>query len=1385
MKKTFFIFCFLFFSFFISNKIEALTFGTLLYKTGENGRMYGLNEFKFSPFVGNKYLGGVGIYIGKIEGEPSVVEVSYGQVRIIPARFFIDLDKGEEFVGAKIPKDFTLMRVSKINILEHIRCQVGEKEDFAFREQKGPLNGLWTSVGLAEKIYESLNNSFLTYHPRSTGLNPFYYTIDITPDGYDNIGAINDSGDCFSQTKEFSKIHHFGHGDFWENFAFKEVKKFFEALLKKDLGVIDQSNFFGKKNGSDFYIFSPYTQYLQPTLTEAKLDIPIASYGKKNLPDMFSEGKLEKETFLAVAERVLTDLGVSIVKQFSIKKLHLDKIIGLFNDIKERLVLVESGLQFLGVKVDLSKKMAIIPQKITEKILEKNKFISGSVGEIKETFNDLGAGLKEGQEIAEREEKGLLSGPEAEKKIEEFVSKFDEEEESGQTQEEAQKPEEKQKETQEEKEKQDKAKKKEQEQKDKQKQKQEQKPKQDKVKPTEIPIKINSGDLVINEIYSYPKEDEPEWIEIYNKTDKKIELKGFTIEDNTGPEFGSGRLTKLDNLFILPKGFLVLTKGEDFNFSLNNKGDILILKYGEKIIDKVAYGDFDDGQVLNNAPLPLQNEAVARLFDGKDTGNDLKDFALTSELTPGRPNKIVMPGRLKADSGGVGGSDDLQSPSQTTSQSSSQSSSPSLPLPSSQTNIYYVYQPPPPSPAPIYHSYNYLNVVINEIAWMGTQAEAVDEWIELLNTTEESIDLSGWILESQDGSLKTSLSGVIPAYSFWLLERTDDTTIIDIEADQIYQGSLADSGEILELRDGKGNLIDFIDCFLGWFAGDKESQSSMERIDPKVSGNLATNWQTNNGQKINGYDKNSQPIFGTPKAENSPPLEEKNIVFQNSILTRDLYNLYNWSDKIEGQAAAYTSTTNALKGVMVSLKSEKLNKYWQDNLSWSEEPIYHLASLDKKSGFLYYWLLNTSSTLSEDHYFLESFSFSQTQRGTTSTSEFILDKNPPPVPENLFVFYDREKDELNFSWSEVQDFSGIDHYQVYWWENEVQNTAASNETNFVIKSPQEKEYAFKVKVYDKSGLSSDWSEKIFFKDKMADWRERKKVVIDNSQNANNLKDFEVDAEILYEPEMNSDFSDIRFTDSDGQTLLDFGWEINDNGEEMKIDNVSSIAVVKIPYIPAYSTKTIYLYYANPSAPTAANLAKAMTWFDHFEDANTTNNYDYAYWTWDTANSRLNLGTSNVDAYLVPKNLLIKDFIFRIRYWRNNNYDDCYRKLVAYRFQDQNNYFSYARYPDIPDRPCTTSNYHLIKKKDNVITALANFTPKEPKENWQTLKIFTYETEHSFLHSYFGKVDFVTEDLNTEGLLRLGDNAYYDMPVYYDYLYIRKNTKPMPIVSVKK
>jgi len=36
------------------------------------------------------------------------------------------------------------------------------------------------------------------------------------------------------------------------------------------------------------------------------------------------------------------------------------------------------------------------------------------------------------------------------------------------------------------------------------------------------------------------------------------------------------------------------------------------------------------------------------------------------------------------------------------------------------------------------------DVVINELMWMGSTKGASDEWIELRNTTDSSIDISGW-----------------------------------------------------------------------------------------------------------------------------------------------------------------------------------------------------------------------------------------------------------------------------------------------------------------------------------------------------------------------------------------------------------------------------------------------------------------------------------------------------------------------------------------------------------------------------------------------------------------------------------------------------------------
>ena len=60
---------------------------------------------------------------------------------------------------------------------------------------------------------------------------------------------------------------------------------------------------------------------------------------------------------------------------------------------------------------------------------------------------------------------------------------------------------------------------------------------------------------------------------------------------------------------------------------------------------------------------------------------------------------------------------------------------------------------------------------------------------------ESDIDLTGWTINAVDGTPSIALSGTITAGGYYLLERTDDTTISDITADLIYTGALSNTVE--------------------------------------------------------------------------------------------------------------------------------------------------------------------------------------------------------------------------------------------------------------------------------------------------------------------------------------------------------------------------------------------------------------------------------------------------------------------------------------------------------------------------------------------------------------------------------------------------------------
>lgn len=143
-------------------------------------------------------------------------------------------------------------------------------------------------------------------------------------------------------------------------------------------------------------------------------------------------------------------------------------------------------------------------------------------------------------------------------------------------------------------------------------------------------------------------------------------------------------------------------------------------------------------------------------------------------------------------------------------------------------------------------------IIFNEVAWMGTTKSTSDEWIELKNISANDIDLNGWQILNKSQGIKIifSTTTIVKSGGFFLAERTDDNSALNIKADYIYSGALANAEEYLYLFNAKCVLQDKVKAFPCWPEGDNSTKETMER-------NQFFGWQT------------SSIIGGTPKAKNS------------------------------------------------------------------------------------------------------------------------------------------------------------------------------------------------------------------------------------------------------------------------------------------------------------------------------------------------------------------------------------------------------------------------------------------------------------------------------------------------------------------------------------
>ena len=156
-------------------------------------------------------------------------------------------------------------------------------------------------------------------------------------------------------------------------------------------------------------------------------------------------------------------------------------------------------------------------------------------------------------------------------------------------------------------------------------------------------------------------------------------------------------------------------------------------------------------------------------------------------------------------------------------------------------------------------------VVVNEIAWMGTPVEGVEqnqwwryEWLELYNPTDQAVSVKGWAVElSRDGlDASIPLQGTILAKGYFLVTSSDKIRDFDVHYGSL-SGKFANSGQKIALKDVSGAVEEEVDARGGWFGGDNFSKQTMERRDPLQGGNDSKNWGT------------SKNPGGTPKAQNS------------------------------------------------------------------------------------------------------------------------------------------------------------------------------------------------------------------------------------------------------------------------------------------------------------------------------------------------------------------------------------------------------------------------------------------------------------------------------------------------------------------------------------
>ncbi len=175
------------------------------------------------------------------------------------------------------------------------------------------------------------------------------------------------------------------------------------------------------------------------------------------------------------------------------------------------------------------------------------------------------------------------------------------------------------------------------------------------------------------------------------------------------------------------------------------------------------------------------------------------------------------------------------------------------------------------APRTIYGDAQFGDIVINELAWSGSNSSSTDEWIELRNTTNHPINITGYELTKNTGTETLMLkipSNIIPARGLFLISNNAaSNSVLGTNPDLVDTAvSLSNTKLQIKLYNGNFSVADVVDIAgdgSAPLAGTSSSpRKTMSRSSTPDDGLLAENWFTSTLTGT-GYDSGATEK-GTP-----------------------------------------------------------------------------------------------------------------------------------------------------------------------------------------------------------------------------------------------------------------------------------------------------------------------------------------------------------------------------------------------------------------------------------------------------------------------------------------------------------------------------------------